>query len=143
LYCHYHSIMTSTSASSASRPLAATQKTLTSFAFTTGSSLPKRGLPSDDDDDDEAFERPPPRLRAASAPESDEKHQWMTTDDLPVVNHAERFVAMYQTCVALNLLRRLQELYREEVNTRVQRNDPTVQHCYITGLQDGDCRKGV
>jgi len=50
-------------------------------------------------------------------------------------------MAMYRTIVALGLIARFQDLYREEVRGRV--NDQVNQYCYISSLQDVDHRKGV
>jgi len=71
----------------------------------------------DDDDDDDDFVRPPTWGRAIST--SEPEFKWMTADELPAINHAERFMAMYRTIIALNLTAKVRALYTEEVNGRV------------------------
>jgi len=95
---------------------------------------------NDGDDDDDDFIQPPPfGGRAVSITEPD--YRWMTADELPGINHAERFMAMYRTIVALNLVGRFIELYREEERNRTQ--DLSSQYCFLSSLLDQDRRKGV
>jgi len=50
-------------------------------------------------------------------------------------------MAMYRTIVALNLVGRFIELYREEERNRTQ--DLSLQYCFLSSLLDQDRRKGV
>jgi len=103
-----------------------------------GEKRPFASIGGNDDDDD--FDRPPV-IWGRSISTSEPDYRWATADGLPTVNHAERFMAMYRTIVALGLIARFQDLYREEVRGRV--NDQVNQYCYISSLQDVDHRKGV
>jgi len=103
-----------------------------------GEKRPFVSIGGDDDDDD--FDRPAV-IGGRSISTSEPDFRWMTADELPTVNHAERFMAMYRTVVALDLTARFRALYREEVDGKV--NDPANQYCYLSSLQDVDHRKGV
>jgi len=104
----------------------------------TGEKRPFVSIGGDDDDDD--FETPA-LIGGRSISTSEPDYRWMTTDELSAVNHAERFMAMYRTVIALDLTARFRVLYREEVDRRV--SDPSNLYCYLSSLQDVDHRKGV
>lgn len=104
-----------------------------------GSSPTKKMVIEDDPDDEEDWGRSPPLKRATTSPPP-VLYIWVTTDELPAVNHAERYLAMYHTVRALGLTLDLSALYTDELRRRKQ---PSPAFCYYTSLADQDQRKGV
>jgi hypothetical protein len=105
-----------------------------------GEKRPHASIGGNDDDDDDDFETPL-SMGGRSVSTSEPGYRWMTADELPTVNHADRFMAMYRTTVAMDMEARFRTLYRAEVEGRTL--NPNYQYCYLSALQDADHRKGV